>query len=402
MGRMYESDEEEGTGASKLKKVADIKKSKAPQSKAIEKKAVVKKLIEKGTPAAKEVDKQQAVKQAQENSTKTAANMEPTKEKAIDQVIDDAGIDREEAELDNQELPDLDPKDKVQGMSKEFKESLMFFGPRVAGLLIGGLVGSRKGKASQGALIGLQSTSKVMDDFQKARMGNQKMELEERKVSAQEAAARQAAGPSWQQAKYTTSDGKQLTFEKNSGQYITADGKPYTGKLVAEGEGVQINKAIAAQLKEFGARKSVVSLKESMSRLNDIEVKLGEAKALAKGTIKIDILKGIAREVGNLSQQELKGGKVDLGFVENLKSNVEEFFKQGLSEARTKELRKVLDVLRKKRREELQEEIKGFAGSRSKLFGKQGDIITDSLSTEYKDFLPKKEKSEQEMIDKYL
>ena len=157
-----------------------MKKSKAPQSKAIEKKAVVKKLIEKGTPAAKEVDKQQAVKQAQQNSTKTAANMEPSTDKAIDLVIDDAGIDREEAELDNQELPDLDPKDKVQGMSKEFKESLMFFGPRVAGLLIGGLVGSRKGKASQGALIGLQSTSKVMDDFQKARTANQKMELEDR------------------------------------------------------------------------------------------------------------------------------------------------------------------------------------------------------------------------------
>ncbi len=401
MARMFESDEEENTGASKLKKVADMKKSKAPQNKAVEKKAVVKKLIEKGTPPAKEVDKQQDVKQAQDNSTKTAANMEPTKEKAIDQVIDDAGIDREEAELDNQELPDLDPKDKEQGMSKEFKESLMFFGPRVAGLLIGGLVGSRKGKASQGALIGLQSTSKVMDDFQKARMQNQKMELEERKADAQEAAARQAAGPTWQQAKYTTSDGQQLTFEKNSGKYVTSDGKPYTGKLIAEGEGVEINKAVAGQLKEFGARKSVVSLKESMSRLDDIEVKLGDAKALAKGTIKIDILKGIAREVGNLSQQELKGGKVDLGFAENLKSNVEEFFKQGLSEARTKELRKVLKVLRDKRKEELQKEIKGFAGSRGKLFGKQGEAILESLSTEYKDFLPE-EKSEQEMIDKYL
>ena len=78
-------------------------------------------------------------------SKKTGANTLPAKDKQEqdkeNEPIDDSEIDAEEQQMNEEELPDLKPEDRVKegafGMTN-FKKAFSFFGPRLASLLIGG------------------------------------------------------------------------------------------------------------------------------------------------------------------------------------------------------------------------------------------------------------------------
>lgn len=463
MGRMYESDEKDTTGASKLKKVPEEKKvveqskeepkKEAPpenKEKELAKAVAAKQLLKEGTPPAKQEEKKQQAEAMEENTTKKGANLpeEANKEKATDAIVEekakeiaeDESIEADtvgedpndkskEAEADDEKDDDEfmqeeegDVKDapfktdkereeeKDSGISSEFKKSLGYFGPKLAGMLIGGIVGSRKGKGgwAKGALIGGRAAHEGAEGFRNFQKDQQKtqMEQEEKRVdidTKKEKLKQMQQGtdkaPEYQQvANYTTADGQSLRFDKGTGKYQTMDGKEYTGRLVGQGQGVELGKAKEAQLDKFESLPSVQATKQSLDRLDMMETKLGGASALAKGTIKIDIMKGIAQEVGNLSKDELAAAKIDLGLLGNIQAEAEEIFNKGLSKERTAELRKVIKLLKEKGRGRLQGDIKGFSQARGGFHGNKEGELEGRLSKSSQRYLnsPTKEQSQQQ------
>ena len=76
-------------------------------------------------------------------SKKSGANAAPVEDRQgqDEQPIDDSEVDAEEAAMDQEDLPDLKPEDRVKegafGM-ENFKKAFSYFGPRMAAMLLGG------------------------------------------------------------------------------------------------------------------------------------------------------------------------------------------------------------------------------------------------------------------------
>lgn len=105
------------------------------------------------------------------------------------ELITGEEIDKEEEEMNNEELPDLDPKDKVKesmwGITN-FKEAFKYFGPRIGAMILGGVDAEQYTSEALGGYEKSKSAGQNLTDYQKIRL-MQAQKRQEQQAAAEEA-----------------------------------------------------------------------------------------------------------------------------------------------------------------------------------------------------------------------
>jgi hypothetical protein len=114
----------------------------------------------------------------------------------------------------------------------------------------------------------------------------------------------------------------------------------------------------------FGKRKDVQDLVKQRDLLNDIDNIIQGAPELAAGVIEFKIAKGIAGEVGNLTNEERKAAQISPSFYRKLKRGGTKFLQGELPEEDVKELRKVTKALRVRTGSNFKDKISNFVKGR--------------------------------------
>jgi hypothetical protein len=147
--------------------------------------------------------------------------------------------------------------------------------------------------------------------------------------------------------------------------------KKRTGNLANERsdrrEERDVDRAIKTK-QQFAGRVDIKNIKDKFALLNDMQDILNDAPEIASGVIGFKIAKGIAGEVGNLTQAEREAAQVSPSFYRNLVRGGTKFLTGALPKEDVKELNKIVAVLRKKAKGRLGNKINAFSKSRSKSF----------------------------------
>ena len=114
----------------------------------------------------------------------------------------------------------------------------------------------------------------------------------------------------------------------------------------------------------FGKRKDVQDLVKQRDLLNDIDNIIQGAPELAAGVIDFKIAKGIAGEVGNLTNEERASAQISPSFYRKIKRGGVKFLQGKLPEEDIKELRKATKALRAKTGNNFKDKISNFVKGR--------------------------------------
>lgn len=254
------------------------------------------------------------------------------------------------------ESQELKAQGQKPSVKNEFMEALTYFLPAIGGLAIGGAIGGSEG-AAQGAQMGMKAgasfakhkldkakldQSQRPDETAQQRIDISKSNLELRKKEIKE------------QQKRTTNLEEDRTLRR---------------------EERDIDRSL--KIKEsFGKRGDIKRLQEQRAMFDDIDNIITEAPEVAAGVISFKIAKGIAGEVGNLTQAEREDAQISPSFYRKAIRSGAKFFTGRLPEEDTKELKKVVAALRKKQNSKVGTIIDGYSKSRGK-----------TLSNDYQKFL---------------
>lgn len=256
-------------------------------------------------------------------------------------------------------------ENKQPSMSDSFFEAVTFFLPTIIGGAVGGMIGGNEG-VSQGAQLGMkagdlyQTSKERQRDFElKQREGNnlakeridiQKSNLEIRKQELNESRSRTK----------NLEEDREIRRKEHD-----------------------IDRTIKTK-ESFVKRGDVSKIKERMANLSQIDDMINEAPELAAGVIPFKIAKGIAGEVGNLTEAERNDAQISPSFYRKLLRSGTTFLSGRLPEEDTKELQKIVNILKKKENGRLGGMIEDFSKSRSKSLGEENaNSLSQDLKTEF-------------------
>lgn len=242
-----------------------------------------------------------------------------------------------------------------------FMEAITFFLPSIVGGVVGHAIGGGEG-AAQGVQLGMKGAA----DFRSAKLAREKFEH-----------AKQAdQGDALARERLEVTKGN-LELRKQE----VAEQRKRTGNLEEDRslrrEERDLNRQIQAK-ESFGKRGDVKKLQEQGLLLKDMDNILTSAPEIASGVIGFKIAKGIAGEVGNLTQAEREDAQISPSFYRKMVRGGTKFLMGTLPEQDTKELVKVVKILEKKRKGQMRGVIEGFSTSR-----KYGDMFTKDLYNEH-------------------
>jgi hypothetical protein len=242
-----------------------------------------------------------------------------------------------------------------------FMEAITFFLPSIVGGVVGHAIGGGEG-AAQGVQLGMKGAA----DFRSAKLAREKFEH-----------AKQAdQGDALARERLEVTKGN-LELRKQE----VAEQRKRTGNLEEDRslrrEERNLNRQIQAK-ESFGKRGDVKKLQEQGLLLKDMDNILTSAPEIASGVIGFKIAKGIAGEVGNLTQAEREDAQISPSFYRKMVRGGTKFLMGTLPEQDTKELVKVVKILEKKRKGQMRGVIEGFSTSR-----KYGDMFTKDLYNEH-------------------
>ena len=255
-------------------------------------------------------------------------------------------------------------QDKAQGkqpsVKDQFFEAITFFLPTIVGGVVGGALEGSAG-AFQGSKIGMEA-GKQYRDYQLAQQRQQPDALEAQRLQISKSNLELRKQEIKEQLKRTENLEQDRNFRR---------------------EERDIERAIRSK-EAFSKRDDVKKVKERMANLNQIDDLLQEAPELAAGVIPFKIAKGIAGEVGNLTQAEREDAQISPSFYRKLQRGATTFLTGRIPEADKKELEKVVKLLKAKEKSRLAGQIENFSKSRSKSFsGKIKEEFKKDLLIEY-------------------
>lgn len=235
-------------------------------------------------------------------------------------------------------------KNEKSSIKDSFMEALTFFLPQVGGMVVGGLI-----DGTEGAIAGGMEGERLGASFREYKFKKQEMEgktstdpleLERLDISKKNLEARQ------QQLKLEQQRAEGLDEERDERRYERSQDR------------------VLKQKEQFTKQADVQKSIEQLRQIKDLE-NLAEVKVLP-GTIGFKIAKGIAGEVGNLTEEERAASQIAPSVVNKLKRYAAAEFKGEIPESDIKLIKEVGAKLKKKVKNGLRDRATKFASSRSK------------------------------------
>lgn len=253
-------------------------------------------------------------------------------------------------------------QNKTPSTKDSFIEALTFFLPSVVGGVVGSAIGGDAG-AAQGAQLGLKAgTAFSQMQLEKERMAQQEqarkeqLELEEAKLE-QRSAIDPIQAERLKMAKANLdARAEELKLAKRRESRIDEEQD--------ERRFERSNDRVLKQKDIFAKREDIKKQKEVLRQIQSLE-DLAEVKVLP-GTIGFKIAKGIAGEVGNLTEDERQAAQISPSIYNKIKRYAAASFKGEIPESDIKLIKQVSSVLRSKTENSLREQASKFAKSRSK------------------------------------
>lgn len=289
-----------------------------------------KKIANNETPLTKEIKKENIISKVEEESVKELSE-----------------------EIDLQ--PDTVKKNKPQRPVSQFQEALSFFAPA----LIGGAIGAAF-EGGAGALAGIQQGQSLSQAFRDEQFRRDKLEA----ASAPDSLAQQRLAISKGNLEIRKAEIKE---QKKRTANLEED-------RTLRRQERDLNRSIQAK-EDFAKRGDVKKYQETRILLDDIENIINDAPEIAAGTIGFKIAKGIAGEVGNLTEAERNDAQISPSFYRKVNRLGTKFFTGRIPEEDREELQKVVEAIRAKKLSKFRSTVKGFTKSRAKSF--EPDIAND-------------------------
>lgn len=245
-------------------------------------------------------------------------------------------------------------REKLEGkkpeIKNEFMEALTYFLPSIVGLGVGHAIGGGEG-AAQGAQLGM----KAGEGYRQTKLAREKFEFQKQQAQQPNAMAQErlkVQKSNLELRKQEVEEQRKRTNNLEEDRDLRREERKLSRQITAK--------------ESFGKRGDVKKLQDQGLLLNDINIIVSDTPEIAAGVIGFKIAKGIAGEVGNLTQAEREDAQISPSFYRKLKRGGTKFLTGRLPEEDVKELRKVVKIMEKKRKEKLGSVIDGFTKSRYK------------------------------------
>jgi len=292
-----------------------------------------------------------------------------------------------------------DAPEKESGIASQFREALTYFAPQILG---GFLSQELSGTGDQGFVAGFDQGGKARDSFI-----NYKQEERAAVIQKQEAAAKRKASlktditPEYQMKDtgepvymQETADGgvKVMTGDKTevdprdivsirSAQQSSREvgiNERFTGRL----DDKQIDrqeKTLKAFVDKPDIRKGI-GAKDTMSPIiNMLESKM----PVTSDFLAPFVARGVQKEVGNLSETDLKNARVPMAFYQKIKSNISGFIKGDMTDEERGQLVNLLTFMQERNDEQLSKKLEGYATKeRADRIGITREELIEQMSQE--------------------
>lgn len=281
------------------------------------------------------------------------------KRKLQTEVLNPDNITEEAAKAQEQKAQGQTPSVK-----NNFMEAIAYFLPSIAGLAVGGIIGGNEG-AAQGAQLGMQAGKNFAD------YGIAKQRVEQQnQLSPMDMERLQVSKGNLDLRKKDLIEQKKRTANLEEDRQIRREERDLTRALSAK--------------ESFSKRPDVKKLQDQGLMLRDINNIINDAPEIASGVIGFKIAKGIAGEVGNLTENEREAAQVSPSFLRKIERQGTNFLMGRLPEEDVKDLNKVVKVLEERRKSQLRNIVGGFTKSRAKSFSKDiAEEFQTDLFNEY-------------------
>lgn len=241
---------------------------------------------------------------------------------------------------EQQSKKDVPEQQSTQKLDDSLTRALSYFGPRLAAQLLGGSVA-------------MQTTDKLLTGYEQAQERERKMR--ESQLLAQQQAGEDLEERVRKERQIRVSEGNLALRKKEIEQSLKR-----TKNLEEQRGLLQQERLIERSMKvvsDFESKDQVKNIKKRNQVLNEIEDIITDAPEIAAGTIGFKIAKGIAGEVGNLTNEERKAAQISPSFIRNIKRQGSKFLRGRLPEEDVKELEKIVKALRAKNRLRLKDMV---------------------------------------------
>jgi hypothetical protein len=243
-----------------------------------------------------------------------------------------------------QKVLEQSQRNEKPSVKDNFMEALTFFLPSIGGLVVGGLIGGAEGAVlgeERGASLGtgLREYKLKKSELEK-KDALDPLELERLEISKQNLKARQ------DQLKLERQRAEGLEEERDDRRYERSQDR------------------VLKQKEQFTKQADVKNNIEQLRQISDLE-NLAEVKVLP-GTIGFKIAKGIAGEVGNLTEEERQAAQIAPSLWNRIKRYAVSDFKGEIPESDVKLIKEVGAKLKGKIKTRLRNRATKFASSRSK------------------------------------
>lgn len=235
-------------------------------------------------------------------------------------------------------------QNKKSSVKDSFMEALTFFLPQIGGMIIGSAIGG-----TEGAVEGGEMAAKAGSDFREYKMKREAMaqksmidpmELERLQVQKENLLVRQ------KELKLSQQRAGDIDKERDERRFERSQDR------------------VLKQKEQFTKQEDVKKSIEQLRQIRDLE-NLAEVRILP-GTIGFKIAKGIAGEVGNLTEEERQAAQISPSFYRRALRYGSIEFTGEIPEEDVKELKAVAKILKARTKSSLRERATKFASSRSK------------------------------------
>lgn len=268
-----------------------------------------------------------------------------------------------------QKMEELTNKpDGKLSVSDNFTKAMTFFAPQILGGLAGALF-----EGTEGAIAGIEEGGKARDAFIAYNQSEKELALKEQSELRK-------GSPDPMELQRLQQAEQRLEMQKANLELDKQRNKDLNVDRELRREERDLNRAISAK-QAFAKKPEVVKLKEGLSVLNEMEDIITQAPEIAVGTIPAKIARGIAGEVGVLTDKDIERANISPSFIRNLKRGGARFLTGQLPEQDVQDLQKVINAIRSSKKIQLRKNVESFSKARSKDFRPniQKDFLSDLM-----------------------
>ena len=261
-----------------------------------------------------------------------------------------------------------------------FLSAIGLFLPTLIGGLAGTVIGGPEAGAAAltGGMQGMETGMKMTKGFQDLEKG----EAERKLIEAKTEAVKNPKEDDLAKARLEISKG-QLELRREEIRLARQRRLDIEEDRRLRREERDIERSI--KLKHyFHIRPEIKKIKDAFVVLDTMEDILNHAPKIAVGTIPTKIAKGIAGEVGVLTNEDIERAQIEPSFMNSLRRRKAKFLEGGLPPRDVVNLRRLVNALRKKKKERTGQAIYGYAKSNKKHLTKNtASTFTQDLFNDF-------------------